>query len=179
MPAISRAAEILELANHDDSLTFIDIVHRHIHKKNFFDYQKRFLNLADDGTIELLLKATTKQMHLIITVDAEGKSYFDSYVGGTYSDGTLQTSFNRFIDNAPAASGGIYLTPTVSTVGTVRFEKLILGGTGPQSTGASGGSRVESILDVNTELLIVITNKSGQAKDYGITIEWYEESEES
>ena len=147
-----------------------------INEKRYFDYQERFLDVADDATITFKLSAVTKDMHLVIIVDAEGKSHLDSYENTTFStNGTEQTTFNRFIDNAPDATSKIYLTPTVTTIGDKRFSKLILGGTGPQSTGSTGGVFVESVLSKGYDLYLVITNKSGQAKDYGVTIEWYEE----
>lgn len=147
-----------------------------IHEKGFFDYQKRYLSVADNATITLQLKAINKQMHLIITTDAEGKTYFDSYRSTTYTDdGVEADTFNRFIDNAPDAECKIYETPTVDVLGSGRFQKLILGGTGPRTTGSSSGNGIESVLDVGQNLYLVWTNKSGQAKDYGITVEWYEE----
>lgn len=154
----------------------IDVVHQRIHKKEFYDSQKRVLDIADDGTFSLLIEAQKKEMHLIIITDAEGKSHFDSYVDPTVTDkGTELTAFNRYIDGAPKATGTVYLNPTATANGTQRFEKLILGGLGPNSTGATGGeSRVESILDPGHSLLIVVTNVSGQTKDYGVTVEWYE-----
>jgi len=158
------------------NLVTMSDVTNHIHEKQYFDYQKRFLAVANDGTVTLKLEATTKDMHVIANLDVEGKAYFDSYVDTVYTDdGTLQDTFNRFIDDAPAALSKIYLTPTVSDNGTQRFQKLIAAGSRPFSTGASTGGRVESIVAKGFNVYLVITNKSGSAQDFGVTIEWYEE----
>lgn len=147
-----------------------------IHDGRTYDYQERFLAVANDATIEIILEATTKDMHLVVITDAEGKTYFDSFGNPTYTGGTDGNVFDRKIgENVPSATGLVKVSPTITDDGDTRFEQLILGGTGPQSTGGTKGSRSESILTAGNKLLIRWTNKSGQAKDYGISVEWYEE----
>lgn len=154
----------------------IDVVHQKIHSGNFYDYQKVSEDLADGAILLTSLRANTKDLHVIITIDAEGKSRLKSYVNTTWSDdGSAGSIFNRFIDDAPITTANVYYGGTVSILGTLRFDKLLLGGTGPRSTGATSGQRVESVLSQGNELTISIENVSGSAKDVGVTIEWYEE----
>lgn len=147
-----------------------------IHKKKLYDFQKTFFAVADDAKLYFSIRPTTKNAHLVVTITAEGKSLFKSYADTTWtSDGTKGTVFNRYINDAPIATTDIYYGGVPNVIGTMRFDELIIGGVGPRSTGGSSGSRTESILDFGHTLTIEIENVSGQAKDYGVTIEWYEE----
>ena len=153
----------------------IDMVHEQIHRKNYFDFTHVFAAILDDGFVRLSIRPQTKEAHLIVTVSAEGKALFKSYVDTTWSaDGTAGSTFNRYINDSPDADTLIYYGGTMDVVGTMRFDTLVLGGLGPQSTGATSGSRVESVLDSGHELTIEIQNVSGQSKDIGVVIEWYE-----
>lgn len=152
-----------------------DIVHENIHDKNFFDFQKTFIDVLNNGYVRISLRPQTKEMHLIITVETEGKCYFKSYIDTTWTDdGTLESTFNRYINDSPAADAQIYSQGTVDTLGTQRFDKLIPGGTGFFSTGATSSSRVETVLDSGLELTLEVQNVSNTSDDIGITVEWYE-----
>ena len=153
----------------------IGVVHERIHVKKMFDFQRVFLDTANNSVIYVSIRPQLVEAHLVITINAEGKSWFKSYVDSTWtSDGTLGTTFNRHIDLAPPADALVYYSGTPNVLGTQRFDKLLLGGTGPQSSGTSGSERIETVIDEGRELTIAITNKSGQAKDIGIELEWYE-----
>jgi len=156
-------------------LPVIDIIHEAIHRKEYFDVQKVYTGVANASKVRFNIVATTKDLHLVFTTDAEGKSRFRSYIGTTFSaPGTELPEFNRYIDEAPDPTGQVFENPTVTLLGTQRFDKLILGGLGPQSTGQSSGSRVETILAAGNSVYVEIENVSGQSKDIGITVEWYE-----
>lgn len=156
----------------------IDEVHNNIHEKKFYDTQKVVTDVADDGYVYVSLRPQSKEMHLIVTIDVEAKAYFKSYVDTTWTaDGTEMTIFNRYIDSAPASTVLTYLNGTVNVLGTQRFEKLLPGGYGPFSSGATASGRIESILDAGIELTLEIQNVSGSAQDIGVTVEWYEVEE--
>ena len=164
----------------EDPVIVIDVVHENIHDKNFWDSQYIFDDVANDGVAYISIRATQcKEMHFTVAVDAEGKCLFKSYVNTTWADDGIEGDiFNRYINGAPDATGLIYYAGTPDVLGTQRFQKLILGGLGPQSTGSSAqGSRVESVLDPGNEITIEITNVSGNVKDFGVIIEWYEVAE--
>ena len=153
----------------------IDSVHQEIHNKNYFDFQRVFEDVADNNSVYVSIRPTTKSAHLIVTTEAEGTCRFKSYVDTTWTaDGTIGNVFNRYINDAPTADTVVYYDGTVGTLGVLRFDQLIAGGTGPRSTGGSGGNRVESILGAGHEITIELTNTAGQTKDIGITVEWYE-----
>jgi hypothetical protein len=162
-----------------NAITSIDLVHKKIHDKKFYDYQEIFFAVPNNGVIRLSMRSADISCHLTIILDCEGKAYFRSYSDTTYIDeGTAGYIFNRFIDDAPPSTATVRENVVVDQLGQRRFRKLILGGTGPQSSGASNGSRVETVLCHNHELYFEITNVSGQAKDIGVTLEWYEANDE-
>ena len=154
-------------------------VEQKIHTKKYFDAQKRYLDVANNASIGVVITATTKNLHLVAEISAEGKSWLDSYIGTTFSaEGTLLPTFNRYgSPTSPKATAILKENPTVDSLGTQRFQKLILGGTGGQSTGATSGDRVESIIEKGQTIYVELTNKAGTAKDVGIIIEWYEEDQ--
>ena len=67
-----------------------------------------------------------------------------------------------------------YINPVPTDTGDSRGFRLILGGTVGQTTGATGGSKLESIIASGTEFLIGVTNLATAVKDIGVTIDWYE-----
>ncbi len=160
-------------------ITNIDIAHHKIHEGVTFtaDYLKEAV--ANDGFERVHIKAVDKHIHLVIKSDVGGKFTFKTYSDTTYtalgtlSNGVNLTKYNRKIggDNSNAL---VYFAPTVNALGTLRVNTLLPGGTGPQTTGASDGSRVETIIPAGHDLLLVYQNKSGQAKDMSVTLEWYE-----
>jgi hypothetical protein len=150
-------------------------VHEHIHRGECFDVQKVYAGVANAGKVRFNTIAGAKAMQVTVTVDAEGKARFRSYAGTTFSaPGTSLATFNRDLGEAQPATGSVRENPTVGVLGAQRFDKLILGGLGPQSTGLSSGQRVETIIPAGLSLYVEIENVSGQAKDIGITVEWYE-----
>ena len=165
----------LPLTEYDAQVKTIDVVHERIHAKKMFDFQKVFLSTANGSVTYVSIRPQLVEAHLVITLDCEGKSYFKSYVDSTWTtNGTLGTIFNRHINDAPEADAIVYYDGTPNVLGMLRFDKVILGGLGPQSTGASGTQRIETVVDEGKELTIAVTNVSGQTKDLGISLEWYE-----
>jgi len=88
--------------------------------------------------------------------------------------GTLTSSFNRKTSASDDSDVDVYVSPTIDSLGDLRGERLILGGAVGQTTGATGGDVIESIIAPNTEFLISVTNTSTAAKDIGIAIDWHE-----
>jgi hypothetical protein len=88
--------------------------------------------------------------------------------------GTLTSSFNRKTSASDDSDVDVYVSPTIDSLGDLRGERLILGSAVGQTTGATGGSKLESIIASGTEFLIGVTNLSTAVKDIGITIDWHE-----
>jgi len=112
--------------------------------------------------------------HIIILIESEGKSIFNTYANSTYTDvGTVKSGFNR------KTSGGthdadININPTIDDIGDKRGDRLILGGTRGQTTGATGGDPLISDIDKNTSFLISLTNVASSSKDIGLVLDWHE-----
>lgn len=157
------------------NIVVIDQTHSEIHKKNVFDFHHVFESLASGGTAYVSVRATTKELHIVFTIMAEGKARLKSYNNTVWSDdGTAGSTFNRYIGTAPTSTSEIYYDGSVTTLGTQRFDELLLGGSNPQSSGATQGDRIESIIGKGEEVTIEITNDSTSEQDYGVVAEWYE-----
>lgn len=163
----------------------LDTVHSKIHTGETYTSNWLAVGVANDGFARLRFKATTKQCHLVINYNSDGKAYFRTYYGTTYTangtapEGGATANLSSFQRNsipniAPTAT--VFHTPTVNVLGSRRGNQLINGGTGNNTTGGGGGTRLESIINPNEDLLIEIQNKSGAAgtKDIGFILDWYE-----
>jgi len=157
----------------------LDYEHFMVHEGKSYTANYLETALANDATMRLRFTAGAKAAHLIIQFNGGGLGVFNSYAGTTYSaDGTLPdgvklTSFKRAAYN-PDATATLRYAPTVNVLGAMRGNQVIPGGTGPQSTGAGTGSRIESIISPNVDILLTLTNKSGQPKHFGLVLDWYE-----
>lgn len=174
-----RDDQIADILSHGYDLTdachgMIDPVHAAIHDGRYFDSMLTSLALANDATFYLHFKSPTLYVHLIAEVSAMGECLFKTYLATTYSaPGTVVPVFSRVVGGSYTSDMQVWHTPTITLLGTARFDKLIVGGTGPQSTGGSASQRVETIIAANTDILLSLKNVSGQAKDIGISLEWY------
>ena len=159
--------------------TVIDLVHQKIHEGRFYTVNYTELAVPNNGFIRLRITTGAKAIHITFEIDAEGKAYWKTYAGSTYTaDGTLPdgsklTFFNRFI-SIDGTTTVVRYNPTVNVLGTLRGNRVVWGGLGPQSTGGISGSRTETILRPNSDVLLVMQNVSGQAKDMSVVAEWYE-----
>lgn len=148
-----------------------------IHEKQVYDAQYVYEDVVNNGIVYMSIRCpNTADAHLVVIANVEGKARFKSYKNTTWADdGTEVESFNRYIDGAKPSIVEVYQGGTVDTLGEARFDILIPAGSGPLSSGSSFGGDSESVLSHDNELTIEITNQSGNTKDIGISIEWYEE----
>lgn len=152
----------------------VTAVLHNIHQGNVYTISKTWLSVADDSSAMLRVKSNGSQLHFEIYTATEGKAYLMTYAGTTYSDtGTVYTPFNRLIGSTNTSSAIITYDPTVSNLGSLRGDDL-LGATGATKAGGST-SQIESVLMPNKEFLLRVQNKSGQAKDINIIINYIEE----
>lgn len=137
--------------------------------------QHIFEDVPNNDYRYLSIRTQDKMALIEVITDAEGKSYFKSFEGTTWSnDGTLHETFNRIIGYPREAETQVYINGTPNDIGSERFDKLILGGDGPKSSGSSNGIPKTSVMPPRTELTIQVQNVSGNTKDIGMTIEWAE-----
>ena len=153
----------------------MDFLHQEVHEGGLFTVNYIFEDVENNAYATIAIVTGAKQFHGIATVDCEGKAYLNTYSGATLSaNGTEITQFNRNATSPNTPVSKIYHTPQMKSNGTIRFDRLVLGGLGPLSTGSQGGDREESIFAPNTKTLLRIQNISGQTKDFGVALDWYE-----
>lgn len=173
----------LKKTNGTYSSETIDLVHQRVHEGVTWTANFLSLAVANDGFARL--KFTTDavtEAHVVITVIAEGKAYFKTKVGGSYTGGTEPDGnlsvFNRNPGHAVASAVTVLCNPVEAVAGTVRGNQLLNGGTGGTAIGSQSGSRIESIIDPSTTIIVELQNKKGNAGDLCIVLDWYEVKEE-
>ena len=154
----------------------IDAAHHHLHEGETHQYTYAPAALANGNNLDHrfvvpTLTATTRTPHIVIELDSTGESWVYLYETPTTSaNGTLQTVVNKNRNSATTPGSTVYLTPTVTAVGT--FLSAWIVGSGKQS----GGSTRESIewdLKSNTTYLIRVTAKN--ANNVCLRFIWYED----
>ena len=159
----------------------ISSLHNHTHEGEAYSISHGFIAVADDAHADMLIRTGAIDVHIVAEIEGEGKAYAFLYEVPTITlDGTPLVPRNKYRshnDNDPEQSSVlIFHTPTVGAVGTQLLTELITGGSGPQSIGSRGGRSAEWVLKKNTDYLFRVTNKTGQAKDFTIHPEWYEQN---
>ena len=154
----------------------IDAAHHHLHEGETHQYTYAPAALANGNNLDHrfvvpTLTATTRTPHLVIELDSTGESWLYLYETPTTSaNGTLQTVYNKNRNSATTPGSTVYLTPTVTAVGTLISAWIV--GSGEKS----GGSTRESIewdLKSNTTYLIRVTAKN--ANNISLRFIWYED----
>ena len=157
----------------------IDLVHQRIHEGVSYVANYYQSAIPNNEFRRIRIKATQKHIHLLIEFTTTAKFTFKTYSGTTYTedgttpDGTTLTRFNRVV-GLDECTALVYHNPTVNVLGTLRGSQVIAGGTGGNANGTSGATRLESVIPVGQELLIVFQNVSGQANDLTVVLDWYE-----
>lgn len=160
----------------------IDVTHQKVHEG--VSYTANYLKkaVANNGFLRLHFKTGIASAHLVIELECEGKVYFRTYSGVTFTDegnppSELLTSeltlFNRLVCATNGNKTNVFSDP-VFTGGLLRGNRMLPFGTGGTASGGSSSSRIESIICPNSSFVIELQNVSGQARDLGIVLDWYE-----
>lgn len=160
----------------------IGIVHQKVHEG--VSYTSNYLkkDVVNNEFLRLHLKTGIASAHLVIELECEGKVYFRTYSGVTFTDegqppSELLTSeltlFNRLICATNGNKTNVFSNPTF-TGGILRGNRMLPFGTGGSASGGKSASRIESIICPNTSFVIELQNVSGQARDLGMALDWYE-----
>jgi hypothetical protein len=160
----------------------IDLVHQKVHEGLSYTVNYLEKDVANNGFIRLLVRTGLRQAHILIEVEAEGKVYFKTFSNATVTaDGTppstLITSKLTIFNRCGACGNGnktnVFFGPTF-TGGELRGNRMFPFGKGGTAVGGQQASRVESVVFTNSEFIIEVQNVSGQARDIGIVLDWYE-----
>lgn len=159
-------------------------IHHLIHLGTVFSVGGLFQDLADDATLDILIRTGAGELHLDYEIDAGGDMlYFglEGVVGQTAAGvvlGTALTPYNKYREKSDITGVEFWIVPALVSTGTTLLAKFIPGGTKNQASGGSGGGRDEWILNPNTDYALRIMNIAAAAKTFGAVLEYYEIEEE-
>lgn len=138
----------------------------------------RVEDVADDGTLEVLLSNPADSLKNIcwsaLVVAAEGKAYLDMYGQITVdTPGTAMTQTQKFSGSsntsvADTEYNGAYTYSAPHLI----YQALIPGSTGPHAVGGQAADAELAMAIPGRNVLIVLTNKGGAAKDMSMRIVW-------
>jgi len=166
--------QVYENSGDDGSPSTITNKQYHINNGDCFYGSKTSLALAAAGTFIVHINTSlTKTSHANIEVTAGAKGTIGIYAGTTYSAaGTAITIFNNSgLANTKTTTALAYSAPTETVRGTQIYDG-ILNATSVDTLGVGQDSK--KIIAKNTDLLIVITNTSAGAADFGINFDFFE-----
>lgn len=161
----------------------IGIEHQKVHEGKSFTVNYLEKAVPNNSFVRLLVKTGVASAHIIIEIEAEGKVYFRTIanpvvtVNGTPPSELLTsklTLFNRLGALTNSNATQVFFSPTF-TGGKLRGNRMLPLGTGGTASGGGSTSRIESLFTRDREIIIEVQNVSGQARDIGIVLDWYEE----
>ena len=162
----------------------IDVVHQKVHEGISYTVNYLEKSLESNGYMRLHVKTGSRSAHILMQVEGEGKLYFRTFSTPTVTvDGTAPgtttsdklTLFNRCGSCDNGNTTQVFYDPTF-TGGAMRGNRVFPFGTGGTAVGGQDLSRVESIFHPNSSYIIEVQNVSGQTRDVGIVLDWYEVS---
>lgn len=147
-----------------------------VNKGKLFVANYVFKSVASNDYARIHIKANNKICSMQLFIDSEGKAYIKTYLNTIYSNnGTQLSIFNRNCLSSIVNTANVYTKPTITTLGNLRTDDLITGGSGGNAVGSGGGSRSKTIIGDTQDLLFEAQNVSGQTRDMSLVIVWYEE----
>lgn len=157
----------------DNSLAAIGEIHFNIHRGIVFTAVRTELNVANNGTVDVLV-VVTNATHLRFRMSAEGQSTIGFFEGTTVSgSGTVVPARNRNRFSSNVATTAVYHTPTITDDGTELVQVFIPGGSGGNAQGAATSPTEEWILSAGN-YMVRLTNISGVASNLSALFEFYE-----
>jgi len=147
-------------------------VHQGLRFKAFY-LQPHGSELANDATLDILLKVGSRHIHAVPRLVTGGDMDLLIYKDTTTSnEGTpIEAVAKNQVDNI-SSGVTVFSAPTVTAPGTVLLNWFVPGGKkGP----GMAWSEAQWILKCNTNYLFRITNRSGGAIQFGFSLGWMEE----
>ena len=175
--------EMISLAPYDSvsgAPYFLDVAHYEIHYGGMFHAEFVDDSVADDGTVDVLLRTGASADHAIFEVAVGGQSSVQMFEAPEVGDAGTEISslnMNRLITRT--AETLLYHTPTITATGAITMVDRIIpaGATAQTRVGGQSSKGVEWVLAPSTDYLLRITNTSGGAVPVSVMFEWYEGDE--
>jgi hypothetical protein len=160
----------------EDSLATIDFWQNRIQSERVFEAGKISQDVADDGSVFLLVRTGSNRVNFLSEYSCGGNCYFYLYEAPNITaDGSEINAYNHERNSALTTNVKVFDGPTLgSNTGTTLSERFSSGGRGPQS---QGGAHIELnvwILKPNTDYVMEAVNVSGGAKDIWLGVVFYE-----
>jgi len=179
LPASSEA-QVLLTDEITDALATISTVHHEVHEGETFRawYISPHGSLvADNGFVDLVLITGSKHAHVVFALGFGGDCEFNIYRGPDFDlDGTTQTPHNLKDYSIGTSTVAARWGPTINNVGTEIHGEFVGGGTTGRSAGGAIRDNTEDILRPNTSYLVRVTNRAGNAQQFSLVAQWYEET---
>lgn len=157
-------------------LVVMDEMHRLTHRGLLFTashYEASVSNGADLSVV--FLTAVGQSVHARFEAECGGNARVRLYENvNTSDDGTALDAVCRRRTSAGTVKSAVSYGPTVVDYGELLYDGYVNGGTGGNAVGGHGDTFSEWILAQNAKYLLRITNVSGQAKAFGVDINFYE-----
>lgn len=160
------------------ALITVPLEHRQIHAGITYTVDAVEVNLAANGSIDLLVRLpATVNAYMVYRAYVDGQGQLFIYESPTTTnDGTAQTpmNHNRTLSTPESAQVSVFLTPTVSDVGTALLPGVWLGSKNAFVTFAPLRERDEFVLKAGRDYLYRLTNTGSGANDASLGLQWYE-----
>lgn len=156
---------------------FLDVAHWEIHIGHMHHAEHTVGVVANNGTVNVLLRTGDTADHVIFEVSVGGQSAVQLWeapeVGAV---GTEIPSYNMNRTITRTAESLLYHTPTITATSEITMVNRIIpaGATAQTRVGGQSSKGVEWVLAPNTDYLLRITNTSGGNIPVSVMFEWYE-----
>lgn len=161
------------------SLITIDSVHNEVHEGETFRawyVVPHASPIADNAFVDIVITTGAKEVHIVFGFGLGGDAEFNLYRTPNFeADGTPLVPHNLKDASSNVALSTISIDPTINNVGTEIDGEFLPGGSGGNAQGGAIRSGTEDILKINTFYLVRLTNRAGNAKQFSVEMQWYEE----
>ena len=153
----------------------LDTIHAKVHAGRMFVFSTVTATYTGTTPIDIHVTTATAGCHLKVEGASGGDAILSLYEAPvTSTTGWLSVSQNRNrFSSGSTALTTFRVNPTVTTVGTLIFTKLIPGGTGASSQGGDGEPFGEIVLSTNQTYLVRLQNLT-TTQPGGIEAHFYE-----
>lgn len=166
----------MNVDNLTGSQIVLDLVHERVHAGRTFQASYKSPDaspIADNGTIDILVKVSSIPIHFIFGANAGGNLELAFYETPTItSNGTLLNTVGLNRQRSVSPQTTIYLNPTVTSVGNELFNGFDSRGVGFLAPISREGT--EWILKKDTDYLIRAINRAGGDRDMSVSVQWYQ-----